>query len=87
MPATHRVHFLLLIDRLIEVSPVVVVFRNRALDGKIRVGISDEGLAGEGRVASGCERCDEKVRRAIVEYNKTRDIEVFDGLDCECRKK
>lgn len=31
-----------------------------------------------------CERCFEKAINAIMEYNKTRDISVFNSLTCEC---
>lgn len=54
--------------------------------GTIKVGLSAEGLAEKGKIPANCERCDSKVRTAIVEFNKTQNIKVFDGLDCDCKR-
>lgn len=65
---------------------VVEVLRQTHDLGQIRVGLSDENLGGEGRVAENCKKCTALVRRAIEQFNITQNIGVFDGLDCECRK-
>jgi len=53
----------------------------------IRVGLSEEGLACKGGVAKNCGKCDDMVKTALEEFNRTQNIGVFDGLDCDCRKK
>lgn len=34
-----------------------------------------------------CDKCSQRVKEAIVEYNRTLDIRCLDSLDCSCKEK
>jgi len=48
------------------------------------VGMSEEGL-GPKRSPAGCGLCDDSLRHALKEYNRTKSLGVFDSLNCSCR--
>lgn len=53
---------------------------------KIFVGLNDEEFAG-GNYVKNCPRCSHKIYKIIdEEYNRTRDLRVFEGIRCGCKK-
>lgn len=63
---------------------VIEVVRRAHAGGELLVGLSDEGLA-PARMPSGCERCTPTLRAALAQYNRSRDLRSFAGLECTCR--
>lgn len=64
---------------------VVQVVRRAHAFGELIVGLSDEGLEPH-LVPSGCPKCTGKLRQALAQYNRTRELSALEGLDCECRR-
>lgn len=63
-----------------------VVEAVRGLHGILEttVGLSDEGLEPH-RSPAGCGRCDDALRAALRDYNRTRGLAAFADLACSCR--
>lgn len=63
---------------------VIKVIKRTAHLGPIRIG---EFTDDPPPIAAphGCPDCHEKVMAAIDDYRQTRNISVFDGLDCDCK--
>jgi radical SAM enzyme (TIGR01210 family) len=63
-----------------------VVEAVRGLHGILEttVGLSDEGLEPH-RSPAGCGRCDDALRAALRDYNRTRCLAAFADLACSCR--
>jgi radical SAM enzyme (TIGR01210 family) len=64
---------------------VVDVVRQVHPLGEILIGLSDEGLEPQ-RAPAGCWRCTQALRAALVEYNRTHELGVFDTVNCNCRR-
>ncbi|MHB8872612.1 MAG: hypothetical protein ACYC8T_02900 [Myxococcaceae bacterium] len=64
---------------------VVEVVRRAHPYGELLVGLSDEGLEPH-LLPSGCEKCTGALRAALAQYNRSRDLAAFEGLDCDCRR-
>lgn len=62
-------------------SVVEIVRRVHPL-GELLVGLSDEGLEPR-RLPAGCERCSADLRRALAEYNRSRDLAALDAVRCD----
>jgi len=52
--------------------------------GETVVGLSDEGLEPK-RVPGGCGRCDQAIRDALREFNRTGDTAALGAISCNCR--
>lgn len=60
---------------------VVEILRRAHPLGEFLVGLSDEGLEPH-RLPNGCEKCSADLRKAIAEYNRTRELKVLDAVCC-----
>ncbi|MBF0502336.1 MAG: hypothetical protein HQM09_19505 [Candidatus Riflebacteria bacterium] len=63
---------------------VVEVVRRLHCMGETVVGLSEEGLEPK-RSPAGCGKCDGIIRQALRDYNRTKNINIFDSLNCSCR--
>lgn len=62
---------------------VIEIIKKTNKLGTIFVGLSDDGLA-DNRLASNCGKCDEKIIKAMEEFNATQNLR---ELECECKKE
>ncbi|MBI4954454.1 MAG: hypothetical protein HY908_20685 [Myxococcales bacterium] len=62
---------------------VVAIVRRAHASGELTVGLSDEGLEPH-RLPSGCAACTPRLRAALAEYNRTRELGALEGLACAC---
>ncbi len=65
---------------------VVEVIKNSYKKGIIFAGLSDENLSKD-RFTRSCNKCTEKICKAVEYFNKTQSIEKIQSLSCECRKE
>lgn len=66
-------------------SIIEVVKRVKA-PGKLIVGLF-KFFPSPSAVPNNCARCNEEAMAAIIQYNRTLDPTVFDGVSCECREE
>lgn len=62
---------------------VVSVVRQAHPFGELLVGLSDEGLEPR-RMPSGCDSCTNELRAALTEYNRTRNLDALNKVQCNC---
>lgn len=65
---------------------IVEVVKNVKTPGKLIVGLF-KFFPSPSAVPNNCDRCNEKVMEAIVQYNRTLDRKAFNGITCECKKE
>ncbi len=65
---------------------IVEVVKRVKTPGKLIVGLF-KFFPSPSKVPNNCDRCNEKVMEAIVQYNRTLDLKAFRGITCECKKE
>lgn len=65
---------------------IIEVVKNIKTPRKLIVGLF-KFFPSPSKVPNNCDRCNEKVMEAIVQYNRTLDAGAFDGITCECKKE
>lgn len=65
---------------------IIEVVKGIKAPGKLIVGLF-KFFPSPSKVPNNCDRCNEKVMEAIVQYNRTLDTKVFNGIRCECKKE
>lgn len=65
---------------------VIEVIRKTKNDGYVRLDTREENVQHLSDPHN-CSKCNVKVVKAFDKYNIKHDLEVFDKLDCECRKE
>jgi hypothetical protein len=65
---------------------IVEIVKRVKTPGKLIIGLF-KFFPSPSAVPNNCELCNDKVMNAIIQYNRTLDRSVFDGLDCECKSE
>ncbi len=65
---------------------IIEVVKNVKSPGKLIIGLF-RFFPSPSKVPNNCDRCNEKVMEAIIQYNRTLDPKIFDGLTCGCKKE
>jgi radical SAM enzyme (TIGR01210 family) len=65
---------------------IIEVVKGVKTPGKLIVGLF-KFFPSPSAVPNNCDQCNEKVMEAIVQYNRTLNPKVFDGITCECKKE
>jgi radical SAM enzyme (TIGR01210 family) len=65
---------------------IVEVVKKTAGLGNLIVGMF-QFYPSPSNVPYNCDKCSQRVKEAIVEYNRTLDIRCLDSLDCSCKEK
>jgi hypothetical protein len=65
---------------------VIEVVKKIAPLGPVLVGLSNEGLSTQ-ESAHNCDRCTERVRGALAEFNSTQESTRLISLNCDCKKE
>lgn len=65
---------------------IIEVVKRVKTPGKLIVGLF-KFFPSPSKVPNNCDRCNEKVMEAIVQYNRTLDLKAFRGITCECKKE
>jgi len=65
---------------------ILEVVKGVKAPGKLIVGLF-KFFPSPSKVPNNCDRCNEEVMEAIVQYNRTLDPKAFDGLACGCKKE
>lgn len=71
---------------VVKLWSVIEVLRRTYELGQIKVGLSDEGLSG-GRYARNCDKCTNKIIKALENFNSTGDFEPLNKIECECKRE
>lgn len=69
---------------LFSVTEILKESRKITGDVKIKCDIAGGGSI---RGAHNCKSCDRKFLNAIVEFSLSQDVNIFNGLDCDCKEK
>jgi radical SAM enzyme (TIGR01210 family) len=65
---------------------IVEVVKRVKTPGKLIVGLF-KFFPSPSAVPNNCDRCNEKVMKTIVEYNRTLDRKAFNGVTCKCKER
>ena len=65
---------------------IVEIVKRVKTPGKLIIGLF-KFFPSPSAVPNNCELCNDKLMNAIIQYNRTLDRSVFDGLDCECKSE
>jgi radical SAM enzyme (TIGR01210 family) len=68
---------------LFSVTEILKESRNITGDVKIKCDIAGGGSI---RGAHNCKSCDRKFLNAIAEFSLSQDVNIFNGLDCDCKE-
>ena len=69
---------------LFSVTEILKESRKITGDVKIKCDIAGGGSI---RGAHNCKSCDRKFLNAIAEFSLSQDVNIFNGLDCDCKEK
>jgi radical SAM enzyme (TIGR01210 family) len=65
---------------------IIEVVKGTKTPGKLLIGLF-KFFPSPSAVPNNCEHCNQKVMEKFMQYNRTLDPKVFDGLTCECKKQ
>ena len=65
---------------------IIEIVKNVKTPGKLIVGLF-KFFPSPSKFPNNCDRCNEKVMEAIIQYNRTLDTKIFNGITCECKKE
>jgi hypothetical protein len=65
---------------------IIEIVKRVKTPGKLIIGLF-KFFPSPSAVPNNCELCNDKVMDTIIQYNKTLDRNVFNGLDCDCKNE